>query len=155
MTFNRNSTFRLGWGSGSRNTENTGKYRSSILLNTENVQYRNFNTIEYWKCSIPKFQYYWIPKIFNTEISILLNTEKISILKFNSTKNFVISPDIPKTPKSTTFSAKEGNQFCFSKNLRNFFVICLVSFGIFNIDNKNTEFCDELNIEKKSKIQKM
>ena len=37
----------LGWGSGSRNTENTGKYRSSIVLNTENVQYRNFNTIEY------------------------------------------------------------------------------------------------------------
>ena len=21
-----------------------------------------FNSIEYWKCSIPKFQYYWIPK---------------------------------------------------------------------------------------------
>ena len=37
----------IGWGSGSRNTENTGKYRSSIVLNTENVQYRNFNTIEY------------------------------------------------------------------------------------------------------------
>ena len=40
-------TFGVGWGSGSRNTKNTGKYRSSILLNTENVQYRNFNTIEY------------------------------------------------------------------------------------------------------------
>ena len=37
----------LGWGSGSPNTENTRKYRSSIVLNTENVQYRNFNTIEY------------------------------------------------------------------------------------------------------------
>ena len=37
----------LGWGSGSRNTENTGKYRSSKVLNIENVQYRNFNTIEY------------------------------------------------------------------------------------------------------------
>ena len=41
----------LGRGSGSRNTENTGKYRSSIVLNTENVQYRNFNTIEYRKKS--------------------------------------------------------------------------------------------------------
>ena len=49
--------FQLGWGSGSWNTKNTGKYRNSILLNTKNVQYPNFNTIEYWKCSIPDFQY--------------------------------------------------------------------------------------------------
>ena len=70
--------FQLGWGSGSWNTKNTGKYRSSILLNTENVQYQNSNTIEYWKCSIPKFQYYWILKMFNTQFSILLNTEKNS-----------------------------------------------------------------------------
>ena len=41
------------WGSGSRNTKNTGKYRSSIVLNTENVQYRNFNTSESQKCSMP------------------------------------------------------------------------------------------------------
>ena len=47
----------------------------SILLNIENVQYRNFNTIEYWKCSIPNFQYYWIPK-------------KIPIPNFNNTKNY-------------------------------------------------------------------
>ena len=36
-----------GGGLGSQNSENTGKYRSSIVLNTENVQYWNFNTIEY------------------------------------------------------------------------------------------------------------
>ena len=35
-----------------------------------------FNTIEYWKWSIPKFQYYWIQKMVNTEFSILLNTKK-------------------------------------------------------------------------------
>ena len=52
--------YGIGWGSGSRNTENTGKYRSSIVLNIENVQYRNFNTIEYrkkiqyWSSIIPK-----------------------------------------------------------------------------------------------------
>ena len=50
--------YELGWGSGSRNTKNTGKYQSSIVLNTKNVEYRNFNTIEYRKHSIPKFQYY-------------------------------------------------------------------------------------------------
>ena len=40
-----------------------------------------FNSIEYWKCSIPKFQYYWIPK-------------KIPVLKFNNTekKNQYFSP---------------------------------------------------------------
>ena len=62
----------LGWGSGSWNTENTGKYWSSILLNTENVQYWNFNTIEYWKCSIC------------TEISILLNIENVQYRIFNT-----------------------------------------------------------------------
>jgi hypothetical protein len=67
----------LGWGSGSRNTENTGKYLSSIVLNTENVQYRNFNTIEYRKFSIPKFQYYWIPKKFQYWSSIV---PKFSVL---------------------------------------------------------------------------
>ena len=118
-------------------------------MNTENVQYRNFNIIEYWKCSIPKFQYYWIPKIFNTEISILLNTKKILILKFNSTEIFGIILDIPKIPKYTTFSAKETKFFCFSKNFWNFFGICSVFFGIFGIDNKNTEFWDENWILKK------
>ena len=39
-----------------------------------------FNSIEYWKCSIPKFQYYWIPK-------------KVPIPKFNNTKkNQYFSP---------------------------------------------------------------
>ena len=43
-----------------------------------------FNSIEYWKCSIPKFQYYWIPK-------------KIPILKFNNNeKKFqYFSPPYP------------------------------------------------------------
>ena len=45
--------------------------------------------------------------MFNTEISILMNTEKISILKFNNTKIFGIIPEIPKIPKFTTFSAKK------------------------------------------------
>ena len=118
----------------------------SILLNTEILK---FNSIEYWKCSILIFQYYWIPKIFNTEISILLNTKKVSILKFNSTKLFGISPDLPKIPKCTIFSAKEIRQFCFSKNFWIFFDICLVFFGIFGIDKKNTEFWDENWILKK------
>ena len=60
-----------------------------------------FNTIAYWKCPIPKFQYYWILKMSNTKISILLNTEdgqyrifntieieKISIPNFNNTENY-------------------------------------------------------------------
>ena len=49
------------------------KYGSSISLNTENVLYRNFNTIEFRKSQYWKFQYYQIPKI-----SILLNPENIS-----------------------------------------------------------------------------
>ena len=40
-------------------------------MNTENTQYRIFNTIEYRKYWILNFQYYWIPK-------------KITIPKFNS-----------------------------------------------------------------------
>ena len=56
-----------------------------------------------------------MPKIFNTEISILLNTEKIPILKFNSTELFGIGPDIPKIPKCTTFSAKKTNNFVLPK----------------------------------------
>ena len=50
-----------------------------------------FNTIEYWKCSIPKFQYYWILKMFNSEISILLNIENFQYQNFNTIeyrKNF-------------------------------------------------------------------
>ena len=56
-----------------------------------------------------------MPKIFNTEISILLNTEKIPILKFNSTELFGIGPDIPKIPKCTTLSAKKTNNFVLPK----------------------------------------
>ena len=102
--------FALKWGSGSQNT-----YR-------KNREIPKFNSIEYQKCSIPKFQYYWIPKVFNTEISILLNTKKISILKFNSTKILGISPDIPKNTRYTKkylnvlhFQQKKPNNFVFPK----------------------------------------
>ena len=101
----------LGWGSGSRNTENTGKYRSSIVLNTENVQYQSFNTIEYWKCSIPNFQYYRIPKEFQYRSSIL---PKFSVL-------------LPKYRKCliTTFSEKK------CKKIKKFPKKILILFSIF------------------------
>ena len=50
----------------------------SILLNTEIPK---FNSIEYWKCSIPKFQYYWIPKYWS---SIVLNIENVQYRNFNT-----------------------------------------------------------------------
>ena len=37
-----------------------------------------FNTIEYWKCSLSKCYYYWIPKMVNIAFTILLKTEKNS-----------------------------------------------------------------------------
>ena len=50
-----------------------------ILKYQKHRKIPKFNTIEYRKCSIPKFQYYWILKMFNTEISILLNIENKEI----------------------------------------------------------------------------
>ena len=108
----------LGWGSGSRNTENTGKYRSSILLNTENVQYRNFNTIEYRKFSIPKFQYYWIPKKFQYWNSI--------VPKFS-----VLVPIYQKYLNVLHFQQKKPKNFVSPKISDFFFSICLEFCGIF------------------------
>ena len=61
--------------------------------------------------------------MFNTKISILLNTEKVSIPNFNITKIFGIIPEVPKIPKCTTFSAKESKKI----------------FNIFGIIAENTE----------------
>ena len=44
------------------------------------------NTIEYRKYWILNFQYYWIPKILNTEFSILLNIENVQYRIFNITE---------------------------------------------------------------------
>ena len=60
-----------------------------------------FNSIEYWKCSIPKFQYYWILK-------------KIPIPKFNNTEIFGIIPKIPKSQISLYAEKKY-------KKIQNFF----------------------------------
>ena len=91
----------------------------SILLNTENFQYRNFNTIEY-------------RKNYN--------------MKFNSTEIFGIILYVPKIPKCTTFLAKESKKFFF-QNCSNFFLEFFRIFGIcsvfFVINTKNTEFWDE------------
>ena len=108
----------LGWGSGSRNTENTGKYRNSILLNTENVQYRNFNTIEYRKFSIPKFQYYWIPKKFQYWSSI--------VPKFS-----VLFPIYRKYLNVLHFQQKKPKKFVFPKMSKNFSVFSV--FGWYNL----------------------
>ena len=104
-------SYVLGWGSGSRNTENR-KYR----------KIPKFNSIEYRKCSIPKFQYYWILKIFNTEISILSNTKKISIMKFNSTKK-VLLPLYRKYLNVLHFQQKIQKNFVFPKISKMFSVV--------------------------------
>ena len=49
----------LGRGSGSRNTENTGKYRNTGSRNTENFNTEIFNAIEYRKNSSTELQQYW------------------------------------------------------------------------------------------------
>ena len=55
--------------------------KSRPVIGSNNLVMRN---IEYRKCSIPKFQYYWILKMFNTEISILLNIENVQYWIFNT-----------------------------------------------------------------------
>ena len=82
--------FQLGRGSGSRNTESTGKYRSSGSRNTENFNIEIFNITEYRKFQYWNFQYYRIPKISVLKFSILLNTEKIPIPNFNNIEIFGI-----------------------------------------------------------------
>ena len=74
-----------------KNSENVVHLGIFGILGILKLSVIPFNTNEYyWKCSISKFQYYWILKMFNTEISILLNIENvqywISIL-LNTEKN--------------------------------------------------------------------
>ena len=112
----------IGWSRRSENTMNlTIKYprfnkkikksqvvtwsNSSPVIGSNHLVMRN---IECRKFSIPKFQYYWIPKKFQYRSSIYC------------TKNFSIIPDVPKISKWTTFSAKESTKVClfvcFHKN---------------------------------------
>ena len=79
----QNVTCRVGRGSGSRNTENTGKYQSSGSRNTENFNIEIFNITEYRKFQYWNFQYYRIPKI--------------SVPKFRIPDQF--SGSVPKIPK--------------------------------------------------------
>ena len=82
----------VGRGSGSRNTENTGKYRSSGSRNTENLNPEIFNTIEYRKYWIPNFQYYWIPKNIQYRTSIFrIITENTVPLLRKKNKYFFIN----------------------------------------------------------------
>ena len=77
-----------------------------------------FGIPKYWKFQYRKFQYYWIPKMFSTEFSILLNTQNFNTefryywkffniipenteilimnLKKYIKKKFLIFQDIPK-----------------------------------------------------------
>ena len=49
---------QLGRGSGSRNTENIGKYRSSGSRNTENLNIEIFNITESRKCQFNSIERY-------------------------------------------------------------------------------------------------
>ena len=71
-----------------------------------------FNTIENFNNTA---QYYWIPKILNTEFSILLNTENIEYRIFNITeyrKNFqyrcsiIPKKKLNKNPRPSSFPAR-------------------------------------------------
>ena len=78
-----------------------------------------FNSIEYRKCSIPKFQYYWILKKFQYWSSIL---PKVSVLV----------PKIPKCQMSLILRKKIEKIFFFSKifSILGYFRYFSVFFGI-------------------------
>ena len=67
-----------------KNSENVVHLGIFGILGILKLSVIPFNTIEYWKCSILKFQYYWILKMCNTEISILLNIENVQYRIFNT-----------------------------------------------------------------------
>ena len=98
--------YKVGRGSGSRNTENTGKYQSSGSRNTKNFNTEIFNITEYRKFQYWNFQYYRIPKI--------------SVPKFRIPDQF--SGSVPKIPKNF-FSKK-------CKKMRKNLNISIHKFGI-------------------------
>ena len=100
------------------NIENVGlksEYRKcSILLKISIIP---LNPIEYRKYWIPNFQYYWIPKILNTEFSILPNTEKISNtdVQLYRKKNSIKIPALATMSKMSIVNLIRVSHFAFLK----------------------------------------
>ena len=83
-----------------------------------------FGIPKYRKFESRNFQYYWIPKILNTEFSILLNTEKYPIPNFNIQDYY--------RKYRTTFTEKKEILFLKSFEISFYLLLVfLVSFDIF------------------------
>ena len=88
-----------------------------------------FGIRKYQKFESRNFQYYWIPKILNTEFSILLNTEKNLISNFNNTENFGIITENTET----SFINKIFFSFIFCIFFRYFLLVFSGFFWYFSL----------------------